>query len=83
MAECNKVKKFNVSGGIIGMLAGDEAVKLAKVLKAENASGWRYRSHSGNTGNLLTFLIELICLTLTLLLWSPGRRYLLVLDKMD
>ena len=83
MSKVNKVVKFNVSGGLIGMFAGDEASKLDKILRAENTLGWRYRSHGSNTFNLISLLINLLLLVITFTLWSPGSRYLLVLDRMD
>lgn len=83
MSEINNVINFNVPGGLIGLIAGDEAKKLNKVLKAENANGWRYRSHTPNSFNLISVLVNLVFLWVTLTLWSPGARNLLVLDRME
>ena len=57
--------------------------KLNKVLKAENANGWRYRSHTSNSFNLVSFIVNLFFLVLTLTVWSAGARNLLVLDRME
>lgn len=79
----NKVVTFTIPGGLIGLFVGDEARKLTKVLEEANQNGWRYRTHSGTSRNIIGIFVQLFFLIITLTLWTPGEKYILVLDPSE
>ncbi|MCR5085016.1 MAG: hypothetical protein K6A65_05895 [Succinivibrionaceae bacterium] len=78
----NKVERVALMGGLIGLLLTNPRGALDKALVRANTDGWHCRQilpHS--TSNLFIMILSMICLCLTLGLWTFGAGYLLLLEK--
>ena len=77
-----QVIRKTVAGGLIGALATNPRLTLARVIEAQAAEGWRLTAITPLTGsNLLMALVSLVVLVLTLGLWTFGAGYLLAFEK--
>ncbi len=78
----NKVMKVSLPGGIIGLLIGDTRFVLEKAIQKANELGWRViQIESKPLKNLLNYILDLIVLLLTLLLYTRGSEYLVKLER--
>lgn len=78
----NKVERVALSGGIIGMMTTNPTSAINKVLKRENADGWRavhVEPHS--TSNALVLILQIVILVCTLGLWSFGAGYMILFER--
>lgn len=80
----NKVINVTLTGGIIGVLSDSPQNKLNRIIKRENANGWRcVQIIPAASGNIFLLLIRLIILILTLLLYTPINGYYVIMEKID
>ena len=78
----NRVDRISLSGGLVGMLLTNPRRALDNKIKQENADGWRIvQIMPHKEANLFVFFLQILVLCLTLLLWTWGAGYLLVLEK--
>lgn len=78
----NKVEVINLSGGILGLLLTNPRSALGKNIAAHNAKGWRVVQvipHSDT--NLMVYLLKLVVLMLTLLMWTWGAGYIVIYER--
>ena len=82
MTKINKVVRISLSGGIIGMLTTNPRKALDEVIDKHNQDGWNavyFQEHK--TSNLFVWLLQLVVLFLTLLLWTFGAGYMVLFEK--
>jgi hypothetical protein len=78
----NKVVRISLSGGIIGMLTTNPRSALERRLQEENRAGWNavyFASHQDT--NILVVALQIVVLFMTLLLWTWGAGYLVLLER--
>ena len=69
-------------GGIIGLFALSPKQRLNAKIKEANAEGWRVvQIIPSESGNLFLYLLRLILLCITLLLFTTANGYYVVLEK--
>ena len=82
MAKVNKVVRVALSGGIIGALFTNPRKSLDDVIDKNNQDGWNAIYFSEHrTSNLFIWLLQLIVLFATLLLWTFGAGYMVLFEK--
>ena len=73
------VSSVNYVGGIIGVFI-DDRKKLEAAIQEKNDQGYRLRTVLPAKNSLFSLLIQLICLSVTLLLWAPVRGETLIFE---
>lgn len=82
MAKINKVVRISLSGGIIGLLFTNPRRALDNVIEQQNNQGWNcHQIMPHSSSNLFVWILRLIVLCCTLLLWTFGDGYLLLFEK--
>jgi RNA polymerase subunit RPABC4/transcription elongation factor Spt4 len=78
----NKILHVSLSGGIIGLLTSNPRVELEKAVQKANAEGWYVvQVIDDATGNLIIWLLRIVILLITLLLYTTANGYYVVLEK--
>ncbi len=77
--EC-KVIAVMYTGGIIGAFS-DQKMKLQVAIQEMNDAGYRLNSVLPPKVNILMALIQLICLSVTFLLWAPLPGETLIFER--
>lgn len=67
-------------GGLIGMFTDNRKV-LEKKIQEYNDEGFRLRSVLAAKVNVIDLIVQIICLTITLLIWAPARGETLVFER--
>ena len=73
------VRSVDYVGGIIGLFF-DDRKKLQAAIQVMNDEGYRLRSVLPAKNSVLSVLIQVLCLSLTLLLWAPVRGETLIFE---
>jgi|TARA_B110000495_G_C22394582_1_gene252994 hypothetical protein len=73
------VSSVNYVGGIIGLFI-DDRKKLESAIQEKNDQGYRLRTVLPAKNSVFSLLIQLICLALTCLLWTPIRGETLIFE---
>ena len=82
MKKINQVHRVALSGGLVGLLFTNPKSALTNALKNANVQGWYCRQILPHTTtNLFAKFLQLICLIVTLGLWTFGAGYILLLEK--
>jgi len=78
----NKIVRISLSGGIIGMLTTNPRAALERRIQEENRAGWNtvyFTSHRDT--NLFVSALQVLVLFITLLLWTWGAGYLVLMER--
>ena len=80
--QTNKVVNVTLTGGIIGLLAASPQNSLNKIIKRENANGWRViQVIPAASGNIFLVILRLLILVLTIFLYTPVDGYYVILER--
>ena len=78
----NKIVNVRLTGGILGLLFSSPQTKLDNAIKDANAKGWRVRQViPAVSGNIFLWLLRLILLIVTLLLFTTANGFYIVLER--
>jgi len=78
----NKVLHVRLSGGFVGLIATNPRFALEKAIREANDEGWHVvQVIDDTTGNLLVWLVRLLVLLVTLLIWTPANGYFVVVER--
>lgn len=74
------VASVDYNGGIIGAFT-DRRAKLQTTIQNYNSQGYRLRQVLSAKTTIGSVIVQLLCLTITLLLWAPEREETLIFER--
>lgn len=77
----NSLARLRFTGGIIGLLAGSQFVRLQKVIAVKNSAGWNVVEVLPEDRNLIVWVFRIVLLVLTLGLWTLSTGYILIFER--
>jgi len=80
--QTNKVVNVTLTGGLIGMFGSSPQNRLNKIIKKENANGWRVvQVIPADSGNIFLALFRLLLLIITLFLYTTSNGYYVIMER--
>ena len=80
-AKENSLARVNFTGGLLGLLAGSQFLRIESVIEQKNRDGWNLAEVIPENRNLIIWILRLILLVLTLGLWTLSTGHILVFER--